>query len=279
MHLSINLTFQRGQDGPCNFVSVPSHAPSFSTPWSLIMKIAIKRHSLLPLLMLLLTTAGKAQAQYTWNSYAAASRSAYDLSAFSSADNAGSTAFSAQMINNPPPPPPPPGSGNGGVHPPHPIRPQLVTSAMASSGTGGDRFHFTNVTKGARAYESDHRQHDYSGNTNPWQQPISGGNEQGLPYTRVKIEAWDTVDMKPTPSGQWHYGFAQAQPRMFKGVTYMKPSSVPPSPGTVNGSGVDESRWWPQPGPDPLSEGGMLPPTSTSSFDFNTVDCPFIRKH
>lgn len=246
-----------------------------------IMNIAIRRQALLPLLMLLLIPGGKAQAQNAWNCYASTTSTGYDLSAFAgSGTTYDGAAFSAQMINNPPPGAIP-GPGQGGVRPPAIIRPQTVTSTMASSGASGDQAHVTSLTKGARAYDSDHRQHDYSGHTSPWQQPVSGGNGQGLPYTRVKIEAWDTVDMKPMPSGQWHYGFSQGQPRLFKGVTYMKPSSVPPSPGTVNGSGmggVEESVWWPAPGPDPLSEGGMLPSTSTGSFDFNTVDCPFIRK-
>jgi hypothetical protein len=126
---------------------------------------------------------------------------------------------------------------------------QAVGDATASGGTTGDYSQSDDLNTGKQAMKIfDPNVNNYIGKTSPIETPLTRG---GLPYAQMNTMAPASVDMNPLPSGQFHYGF--------------------PNLGAAPFLGVDSSK------SSPFSMGGMLPQTSTSSVDFNTVDCPFIR--
>lgn len=126
---------------------------------------------------------------------------------------------------------------------------QATGNAFESQGTTGDYSQSDGLNTGHQADKIfDPNVQNYVGKTSPIMTPQTRG---GLPYAQMNTMAPASVDMQPLPSAQFHYGFPNLGAAPFLGVTSSQSS--------------------------PFSMGGMLPQTSTSSVDFNTVDCPFIR--
>ncbi|HEY9786876.1 MAG TPA: hypothetical protein V6D17_15910 [Candidatus Obscuribacterales bacterium] len=140
-----------------------------------------------------------------------------------------------------------------------------ATGYQQSSGTQGDMgfMHDSGPTPGELT-DSDRSVHNYQGFTraeqNPIVRPTAGAGPGGLPMARYTIDALQgsyggMFGMTQIPSGQFKYGFSRGGYKPFLGAS------------------------WARPNPNmPFSIGNPLPPTSTSSVDINTVDCPFIRK-
>lgn len=72
---------------------------------------------------------------------------------------------------------------------------------------------------------------------------VVGGRSVGLPHTSMNLMAPNSVNMSSWPSAAFKYGFPNSPATAFMGVCR----------GSI---------------------GGFLPPVSTASNDFNTVDCP-----
>jgi len=87
-------------------------------------------------------------------------------------------------------------------------------------------------------------QHDYSGDTDGTQTPLSGG---GLPQTHMRVESLENYDygMTTIPSGRFRYGFGNTGAAMLKSPT-----------------GLMNQGW---------GNLQFLPQTSTGSLDINTV--------
>lgn len=110
-----------------------------------------------------------------------------------------------------------------------------------SSGTQGEMGRSSAYTPGELT-DSDRGLHDYLGNTDGKQTPMSRG---GLPETTTAVQAFDNIyGMTRIPSGQFRYGFGNYGPALLK------------SPTGFGSQGF----------------GGFLPQTSTGSLDINTVD-------
>lgn len=140
------------------------------------------------------------------------------------------------------------------AYPAHGMRYVEPPGGAYGEGAGGNQFNSSGTQgvmgRGSRRESGDlaqrvGRKHDYSGDTDPTQTPVSGG---GLPETHMRVESLNNYDygMTQIPSGQFRYGFSNTGRAMMI------------SPTRLMNQGLGGFQF--------------LPQTSTGSLDINTVD-------